>query len=75
MSEAGTLALLVALIAAVPPTMVAWATLRRTKQVERNTEVIHDLTNSNLATVKAQLATAVARIEDLERLLKEALTR
>jgi len=41
---------------------------------DRKLDVIHDLTNSNMTALKAQLAAALARIDKLENLLVERRT-
>lgn len=50
-------------------------TEQRAEQVTQTLGVIHELTNSNLAAVKASLAWANARIEVLEQLLTEMRER
>jgi len=62
-----------ALFTALPPTLMAlaafWGTVKNGKAtaiVEAKTDVIHQLTNSNLTSVKADLAIALKRIEVLE---------
>lgn len=70
--------LLIALIAAVPTTIVALATLWQTLRngakasvLATKADEIHVLVNSNLTLVKSQLAEALAKIETLERLIAE----
>jgi hypothetical protein len=62
-----------ALFTALPPTLMAlaafWQAIRNgraTAVVDAKTDVIHQLTNSNLTSVKADLAIALKRIETLE---------
>ena len=69
-------AVLIALIVAVPPTIAAVAAWRQGKAngqkadaLTVKAEEIHVLTNSNLSTVKADLAKANTRIESLEALV------
>ncbi len=65
------------LVSVVNAVAAGWgrdAAKRRSQQVNSKLDVIHDLTNSNLATVKAQLSTALARIERLEALLEQHQT-
>ena len=55
---------LVAMIAAIPPTLVAYVAWRA---LEKKTDEIHVLVNSNLSKVKADLASAVEEIRLLHR--------
>ncbi len=69
------------MVTAIPPTLVALGALlqsrhndaqaqgRATTQLVKTAE-IHELTNSNLTMVKAQLSAALARIDQLETTLK-----
>lgn len=73
----------VAFLAAIPPTLMAWAALRQAKSgadktdvaiaktdvVSAKADVIHTLTNSNLTKVTQELEAANRRIEGLEKLI------
>lgn len=70
--------LIVAVIAAVPTTIIALATLWQTIRngakatvLTRKADEIHVLVNSNLTTVKAQLAAALAEIVILKKLVAQ----
>ena len=76
MTETTWVTAVIAAIAAVPPTIVAWATLRQSKLNAGKADVlvqkadeIHTLTNSNLTRVTAELALANDRIAKLEELI------
>lgn len=77
MTDVAITALAGAVLAAVPPTMVAWAALRQSKRnagkadvlIEKAVE-IHTLTNSNLTAVKTALEVANAKIEGLQKLVE-----
>jgi hypothetical protein len=65
-----------ATIAALPPTILALATWRQSRKntekadtIISKAEEIHTLTNSNLAEVKAELATANGKIEGVEKVI------
>ena len=66
----------VALIAAAAPTITALAAWHQARQVRKKTDLlvtkadaIHELTNSNLTAVKAELVVAQQVIDDLRRAL------
>lgn len=65
-------AVVLAIVAAVPATVIASATLwssiangRKAKITEAKVDVIHELTNSNLSALKADLALANQKIAGL----------
>lgn len=76
MTETTIIALVASALAALPPSLVAWAALRATKEngvkadslVEKTTE-IHTLTNGSLSKVQASLETANEKISGLEKLV------
>ena len=76
MTETTIIALVGSALAALPPTLVAWATLRVSKQngikadeVNQKTSEIHTLTNGSLHKVQASLETANEKISGLEKLV------
>jgi hypothetical protein len=60
-------AVVVAVIAALPPTIVAYVAWR---QLALKSEQIHVLVNSNLTEVKANLAHALTEIAALKKVIK-----
>jgi hypothetical protein len=60
---------LAGLIAAGPPTLAAVLVYIKTNAVEKKTDKIHDLTNSNLTAVKTELVAANSRIDELNKLI------
>lgn len=64
-------AVLVAIIAAVPPTIVALRNGAKATLLATKADEIHILVNSNLERVKKQLAEALEKIESLETLIAE----
>lgn len=89
MSDATIIAIVTALVAAIPPTIMALAALRvsqkntviaedtnhKAEVLVEQTEKIHDLTNSNLTAVKADLVAATEQIKDLQALVKTLAER
>ena len=67
--------ILVAVMVALPPTLLAWRTTRKVEKVQTTANEIHVLTNSNLAAVKASLEAANERIISLEKLVTELAKR
>lgn len=72
----------IAVLAAIPPTVMAFAALvqsvrngRKADTISTKTEQIHVLTNSNLTSVKADLALANEKIQELERLVQTLVER
>lgn len=63
--------LTIAYIAAVPPTLVAGASVFVGLRNSKKADSIHVLVNSNLTAVKADLALALERVAKLEQLLTE----
>lgn len=75
-------AITAAFLAAVPPTLVAWAALRQSKSntvkadaIIVKADEIHELTNSNLQKVTKALEIATAKIVALEELAVEQAKR
>jgi TolA-binding protein len=71
-------AILVAIITAVPYTVASMATViislmnrGQGKAIIKKTDQIHTLTNSNLTSVKEQLATANIKIASMEDIINE----
>ena len=62
---------ILALITAIPPTIVALATFYQVRVVSSKTDGVHVLVNSNLAQVKADLAIAKEQIVRLTQLLEQ----
>lgn len=62
-------AIIIAAIAAIPPTMAALATFKQSKINGARTEEIHVLVNGGVLALKAELAAAQERIQDLQRKL------
>jgi hypothetical protein len=60
---------LVALIAALPPTLMAMATFQQRRRIVKTVDQVHTLTNSNLSRVLTDLKLANDRIEKLEKLI------
>jgi len=58
-----------AVLVALPPTIAATGALIVAMRQEKKTDEIHVMVNSNLTSVKADLAMANQRIEDLSKLL------
>jgi hypothetical protein len=78
MSETNIVATLIAILTALPPTLMAYASLRQGKRNEvvagkivAKTDEIHILTNSNLTKVKLELELAKEEIKDLQCILLE----
>lgn len=81
MSDATLTALVagfVALLASIPPTLLAWAALNSSKRnadkadtIINKSEQIHALTNSNLSKVTTALEVANTKIEGLQKLVTE----
>lgn len=70
--------IILALIATVPPTLMALAALvvslknsRKSDVIIEKSDVIHELTNSNLTSVKEALITANVKIDKLENILSK----
>ncbi len=51
------------------------ATTAKLETADHKLDVIHDLTNSSMTALKAQLATALARIDTLETILSKGTHR
>lgn len=76
MSEQTLTTVIVAVLAAIPPTLVAFAamlsSIRNAKKADAiisKTDEIHTLANSQLSTVTATLAVANEKIAGLEKLM------
>jgi hypothetical protein len=65
----------IALIVAIPPTLVAVVTLivgiYNAKEIKHKSDEIHILVNSNLTKVKSDLALALERVAKLEKLISD----
>jgi len=78
MSETAIAGIIMAAIAALPPTLAALSARRLVKQNDVKTDqlivksdVIHELTNSNLSSVKAELAEDKMHIKELQVLVNK----
>lgn len=74
--------ILIALFVAIPPTIASLAIYRKSKtnevklnDLQATSDVIHELTNSNLTRVKADLTTALERVAALEALVQRLVDR
>jgi septal ring factor EnvC (AmiA/AmiB activator) len=79
MSESTIAALIIAAIASIPPTIAALSARKIVKQNDvktdsliAQTEVIHQLTNSNLSSVKEELAAVKTALSDAKSELADA---
>jgi len=63
--DANTHSILLAAIAAIPPTIVATASWLSSKRNEKKLEEVHLLVNSNLASVKVDLQRATDLVQKL----------
>ena len=66
---------LVALITALPPTLMALGAWMQVGRVEKKTDTVHVLVNSNMAALREELAAAKAHIQQLEDELMESIIR
>jgi L-cysteine desulfidase len=76
MTEAATVNLIVAVVAALPPTFVAWLAWRQGKanaekavETGKKVDEVHVLANDNLAKVSSALAVANEKIVGLEKMV------
>ena len=69
MSETTIVALVAAVLGAIPPTLVSLANFRRSRTLVSDVAVIHTLVNSNLTTIKQELAEAKEEIAALREQL------
>ena len=65
--------LVVALIAAIPPTLMAFVSLLKSQENGRKADQIHVLVNSNLTNVKQELADANKHIVQLQKTVEALL--
>ncbi len=65
--------MVVAFIAAIPPTLMALASLLKSQENGRKSDQIHVLVNSNLTNVKQELADANKRIVQLQKTVEALL--
>ena len=63
--------ILIALIAAIPPTIAAVAALWSSWKNGRKSDAIHVLVNSNMQDMQRQLMTGMEKIAELERVIVE----
>ncbi len=61
--------ILIAIIVALPPTLTALAAFKQGIKISKKTDEIHELTNSNLTSIKAELAIANQEIADLKKFI------
>ncbi len=87
--DSGIQAIALAVVAIIPTTILAWATLRQSKintkkqdatdvktdQLVKKTDEIHILANSNLAKVNEQLQVANTKVDGLNLLVTAANSR
>lgn len=74
MSETLVVAIVTAVLTALPPTILAIASLIQGRKIIHKADEIHTLTNSNLTKVTADLALATKRIEILEAFIARGAT-
>jgi hypothetical protein len=80
-TEIGQVAIAVAFLAAIPPTLVGWAALRSSRKNAEKTDTIigkadqiHSLTNSQLSATVSALAVANEKIAGLEKMVSQLAT-
>jgi hypothetical protein len=71
-SEPFWVAVIAAVIGAIPPTLAALAAVRQTKRISAKADEIHDLTNSKMTAVKDELTEAKTEIINLQIALAAA---
>lgn len=71
--------IILAIIVTVPPTLMALASLlvslkniKKSDVIIEKSDVIHELTNSNLTSVKEALETANTKIDKLEKIIRKS---